>query len=87
MSTQTARTTILTTPAFKAWLAQEAENEGVSISELVRERCQAKPTEDELLLAALVAEVREATKKAEASLSKGLKDAEAILTELRSAKQ
>lgn len=87
MSTQTARTTILTTPEFKAWLSNEAEKEGVSVSELVRNRCQAQPTEDEILLAALVTEVQEATKKAEASLNKGIKDAEAILAELRSAKQ
>ena len=83
MKTQTARTTILTTPAFKAWLSQEAEKEGISVSELVRQRCQAKPNKDEALLAALVAEVRKATKKAKASLTRGLNDAESVLAELR----
>lgn len=81
---QTARTTILTTPAFKAWLSREAEKEGVSVSELVRQRCQAKPSHDEALLAALVAEVREATEKARVSLARGLSDAEYVLSELRS---
>ena len=85
-TTQTARTTILTTPAFKAWLSKEAEKEGVSVSELVRQRCQTKPSKDEALLAELVAEVRKATKKAKASLSKGLKDAESVLEEIRSVK-
>ena len=54
MTTQTARTTILTTPDFKIWLADEAKTEGISVSELVRLRCKAKPNEDELLLNALI---------------------------------
>ncbi len=87
MTTQTARTTILTTPDFKVWLSQEAQKEGISVSELVRQRCQAKPSKDEALLAILVAEVREATKKAKVSLTKGLNDAESVLAELRSVKQ
>ena len=41
MTTQTERTTILSTPEFKAWLVDEAKKEGVSVSELVRQRCQA----------------------------------------------
>ncbi len=86
MSTQTTRTTILTTPEFKSWLADEAENEGVSISELVRQRCQAKPNEDELLLSALISEVRQATQKAKESLNRGLHDAESVLTQLRELK-
>ncbi len=87
MTTQTARTTILTTPDFKVWLSQEAQKEGISVSELVRQRCQAKPSKDEALLAILVAEVREATIKAKVSLTKGLNDAESVLAELRSVKQ
>ena len=83
MTAQTARTTILTTPDFKAWLAREAKKEGISVSELVRQRCQAKPSKDEALLAALAAEVRDAAQKAEASLTRGLSDAESVLAELR----
>ena len=86
MTTQTARTTILTTPDFKVWLSQEAQKEGVSVSELVRQRCKAKPNKDEVLLSVLVAEVRKATKKAQVSLTKGLNDAESVLAELRSPK-
>ena len=86
MTTQTARTTILTTPDFKVWLSQEAQKEGVSVSELVRQRCKAKPNKDEVLLSALVAEVRKATQKAKVSLTKGLNDAESVLAELRSPK-
>lgn len=86
MTTQTARTTILTTPDFKAWLSQEAIKEGISVSELVRQRCQAKPNKDEILLSALVGEVRKATQKAQVSLTKGLNDAQSVLAELRGVK-
>jgi hypothetical protein len=87
MSTQTARTTILSTPDFKIWLANEAELEGISISELVRQRCKTKPDKDEMLLSALITEVKRATQKAESSLQKGLEDAEKVLAELRSKKK
>lgn len=87
MPTQTARITILSTPDFKMWLFKEAKQEGISLSELVRQRCQSKPNKDEALLSALITEVRLSTQKAKVSLSKGLKEAEKILTELRSAKK
>jgi hypothetical protein len=83
MAVQTERITILGSPDFKFWLEKEAEKEGISLSELVRKRCQHKANEDELLLAALVAEVKKATKKAKASLNKGIKDAEIFLSEVR----
>ena len=87
MTTQTARITILSTPDFKSWLAREAEQEGVSLSELIRRRCRARPSEDEVALSALIREVREASERAKASLAKGLKDAEDTLAELRRAGQ
>jgi hypothetical protein len=60
----------------------------VSLSQLVRQRCERKPLnrEDEELLAALVKEVGEATARAKASLEKGLADAERALAEIREAK-
>jgi hypothetical protein len=86
MAVQTERITILGTPDFKIFLKKEAKNEGISISELVRQRCQRKPSEDDLLLLALIKEVKIATGKADASLTKGLNDAKKVLSELRSAK-
>ncbi|TKB28234.1 hypothetical protein FCL47_01700 [Desulfopila sp. IMCC35006] len=87
MSVKTERITILGTPDFKAFLTREAKKEGVSLSQLVRERCRQKPatTEDEELLSLLVAEVVQATAKAKVSLERGLADAEKILTEIRKA--
>ena len=86
MAVQTERITILGTPDFKAFLTKEAKKEGVSMSELVRQRCTQKPaTEDEELLAVLVAEVNQATAKAKKSLDKGLKNAEKVLAEIRRA--
>ena len=38
MAVQTERITILGTPDFKTFLKKEAKNEGISISELVRQR-------------------------------------------------
>ena len=85
MSVKTERITILGTPDFKDFLIQEAKKEGVSLSQLVRQRCEKKPTsnEDEELLATLVKEVRAATAKAKVSLEKGLADAEQVLSEIR----
>jgi hypothetical protein len=85
MSVKTERITILGTPDFKNFLIQEAKKEGVSLSQLVRQRCEKKPAsnEDEELLATLVKEVRAATAKAKVSLEKGLTDAEQVLSEIR----
>ena len=87
MTVKTERITILGTPDFKDFLTLEAKKEGVSLSQLVRQRCEKKPinNEDEELLAALVKEVRTATAKAKVSLEKGLSDAEQVLAEIRRA--
>ncbi len=87
MNVKSERITILGTPDFKAFLTQEAKKEGISLSQLVRQRCEQKsaPREDEELLALLVKEVRQATVKAKASLENGLRDAESILAEIRRA--
>jgi hypothetical protein len=84
---KTERITILGTPDFKDFLTREAKKEGVSLSELVRQRCEKKPTsnEDEDLLTVLVEEVRAATARAKVSLGKGLDDAEKVLAEIRRA--
>lgn len=82
---KTERITILGTAEFKAFLTREAKKEGISLSQLVRERCERKPasSEDEEIIAALLKEVRAATTKAKLSLEKGLADAEKALAEMR----
>ncbi|HIP82378.1 MAG TPA: hypothetical protein EYH19_02195 [Desulfocapsa sulfexigens] len=83
---KTERITILGTPDFKKFLTREAKKEGVSLSQLVRQRCEKKPiSKDEELLAALMKEVGEATVRARSSLEKGLNDAEKVLAEIRRA--
>ncbi len=83
MTTQTARTTILSTPGFKAWLSQEAEKEGISVSELVRQRCQPKSAnKEELLLATLLEELKKSTERAHDTLDKGLANLNSVLDEL-----
>ena len=68
---KTKRITILGTSDFKAFLTREAKKEGVSLSQLVRERCEKKPSssEEEELLAILLKEFAEATTRAKLSLS------------------
>ncbi|MFZ0134986.1 MAG: hypothetical protein WAK95_20795 [Desulfobacterales bacterium] len=81
---KTKRITILGTPEFKDFLAREAKQEGLSLSELVRRRCERKPQNpDEELLAALVKEISAATVRAKLSLEKGLADAERVMAEIR----
>ncbi|WP_321491795.1 hypothetical protein [uncultured Desulfobacter sp.] len=72
---QTVRTTILSTPEFKAWLTSEAEKEGVSVSELVRKRCKPVPEvteQEDKLLNALLQELERSTKQAHEAFDKGL---------------
>lgn len=86
MSAKTERITILSTPEFKAFLSAEASKAGVSVAELVRSRCERpaanESADDQALLATFTQELKEATARANASLDKGMKKAEAILTKL-----
>jgi hypothetical protein len=85
MAVKNERITILASTEFKAFLHGEASNEGVSVSELIRERCMkpATTTKDEELLKALVEQVNISTSKAKNALSKGLRDASKVLKELK----
>ena len=53
---KTTRLKVLTTPAFRDWLRKEARNAGVSVAELVRTRCERKPTGEEQAVAKLAAD-------------------------------
>ena len=57
MEIKTERITLLSSPAFKAFLAREAKTEGISVSELVRRRWARAPTEDERAFLAVADEV------------------------------
>lgn len=83
MDTKTERITLLGSRDFKTFLAREARKEGISVSELVRRRCERAPTEDERVLLALAAQLRKATTEARRSLSEGLAVASNVLRELR----
>ena len=80
---KTERVTLLTTPEFKAFLAEEADREGVSVAELVRSRCERRPTDEDAMLVALTAELRAAVSQAKRSLRDGLAEADSVLAELR----
>jgi hypothetical protein len=77
------RVTLLTTPEFKAFLSAEAKRERVSVAELVRVRCEQRPSDDEAVLRSLTAELRTAMTQAKRSLRSGLDEVHAALQELR----
>jgi hypothetical protein len=83
---KTERVTLLTSPEFKAFLAAEARREKVSVAELVRSRCEGRPSEDEAVLIALTAELRTAVSQAKQSLREGLAEADTVLAGLRAAR-
>ena len=80
---KTARLQVLTTPAFREWLQKEAAQAGVSVGELVRSRCERRPSEDERAIAELAAQLHKEVRKAQTSLRAGLAEAESVLRELR----
>ena len=59
-----ARLQVLTTPVFRDWLRREARNAGVSVAELVRTRCERKPTGEEQAVAKLASHLHEEVRKA-----------------------
>jgi uncharacterized protein YbaR (Trm112 family) len=69
---KTQRITLLGSPEFKAFLAAEAEKEQVSVSELVRRRCERAPSEEESIPIALAAELKKSIADAKQSLNDGL---------------
>ena len=85
MTAKTERVTILTTPDFKSYLVEQAKKLGVSVSELIRLRCNddSVPSNDEALLKELVTQSKQAIVKANSSLDKGLNDMSETLTYLK----
>jgi hypothetical protein len=84
---KTARLQVLTTPAFREWLRQEAKKGGVSVGELVRRRCEGASPEEEEAVAELAAQLRKEVRKAQTSLRSSLAEAEALIAELKSKRE
>jgi hypothetical protein len=79
---KTERVTLLTSPEFKAFLSTEAEREGVSVAELIRARCELRPSAEQAQLQSLAAELRLAVGQAKRALREGLDEAHGVLAEL-----
>ncbi|MCS6785465.1 MAG: hypothetical protein NZ524_00310 [Thiobacillaceae bacterium] len=79
---KTTRIEFVATPEFKASLHAQAAAAGVSVAELIRRRFTPASAE-EAELSALVAELRQATVAARASLAEATAQLEAVLAELR----
>lgn len=80
---KTERVTILTSPEFKAFLTSEAEREQVSVAELVRSRCEQRPSEEEAVLAEMTRELNRAVAEAKKSIKASLADTRSLLLELQ----
>lgn len=88
MTVKTERITILGTPDFKQFLKSEAKKEGISLSSLVRRRCEQQTTvnEEEQLIIELLSELKSATKMAEQSLDRGIESMQQVIAEIRERK-
>jgi hypothetical protein len=84
---KTARLQVLTTPAFRDWLRKEARDAGVSVAELVRTRCERKPTGEEQAVAKLASHLHKEVRNAQASLRSGLAEATGVLEELKAERE
>jgi hypothetical protein len=80
---KTERLVLLTTPEFKAFVAEEAAREGVSVAELVRRRVEARPTDEEAILATLTAQLRTSLEATRTVVHESLTEVEEILRGLR----
>lgn len=84
------RVVVLCAPDFKRYLVEEAKREGISVSEIIRKRCDhaAKgPSDEERVLLSLIQEVRKGTQEASKALSAGLDRAEEVLVRLEKSKE
>ncbi|MEO1247070.1 MAG: hypothetical protein AAFX56_15410 [Pseudomonadota bacterium] len=90
MVTKMERITILASADFKEFLTAEAEQERISVSELVQRRCKHPAAneddneDNEAELAELVETLQKSVADANVSLNKGIENAKATLRELRS---
>jgi len=83
---KTERITVLASPTFKNFLAGEAATAGVSISELVRQRCEQPFGKDEELLGTLAQQLRLSNAAANAALDQALaalEHAQAAMQQMR----
>ncbi|PKN89429.1 MAG: hypothetical protein CVU51_00335 [Deltaproteobacteria bacterium HGW-Deltaproteobacteria-1] len=84
---QTERITFLVTKDFKKWLTAEAKKSGLSISELIRLRCESGSSEDIITIKASVNELKIATARANRALDEGLKEAYKVINQLRKGRE
>ena len=84
---KTERVTLLATKEFKRFLQTQAKKEGVSVSELVRNRCEDGVSENEQLLVELTAQVAQALLEGRNALKKANEKAESVIKELRAKRQ
>lgn len=83
---KTERIVLRTTPEFKAFLTRTAQQEGVSIAELVQSRCGPEASAEEAELARLLPELRHSLEAARESVRRNLDSVAANLRAMRAAR-
>jgi hypothetical protein len=78
---------VLVDPKFKRYLNAEAKRTGLSVAELVRQRFEQQPTQDEALLAALTAELNRQVDLVSRATDRTIALADEVLAELRAARE
>ena len=88
MHTCTSRITFLGTPEFKKYLQKEAKDQGISLSELIRLRCEKRQmNDDEEALRLLLDELQQSTFRASKSLDKALSDVQVFMDEIKNKRE
>ena len=80
---KTERIVLLTDPKFKRLLQDQARRAGLSVAELVRQRFERQPSQEEALLAALTAELNRRVELVSRSADRTMALADEVLAELR----
>ena len=81
--TKTQRLHILVEPKFKRFLHAEAQRANLSVAELVRQRFEHQPSQEEALLAALTAELNRRVAEVSAAADRTIALADQVVAELR----
>lgn len=80
---KTERIVLLASPAFRAFLNAEAQREGISVSALVRARCEKETTQEDAALMAMAEELKLAVREAKKSMIDSLVEATQLIAEMK----
>jgi hypothetical protein len=86
-SRKSERLHILVDPRFKRFLQAEAKRAGLSVAQLVRQRFDSEPNQEEAVLAALTAELNREVERVSEAADRTIAFADEALAEMRSGRE